>query len=245
MDYKLFFTHQYDLPEGVGFALWGREHLLWLAGILLATVVFTAWYMGQSEADHQRISRRLAWVIIILTGLCYLTLFLIDRLGTYNLPLHLCTMAPFLCLLFAYTQWDWLGQTIYGLCLPGTIAALLFPDWTMYPQFNFMNLHSFVLHGLLVIFPVCQLFGGTIRPRLRSIWKPWVFLAVVVPPVYWFNLRFGTNYYFLNAGSKDSPLAVLYQWFGERYLIAYALLVLAVMLVLFLPWQLFAERDSR
>ena len=59
-------------------------------------------------------------------------LALIGKMSLYQLPLHLCSMAGFLCCLHAFFKWDWLGQVLYTLCLPGTVLALLFPDWVRY-----------------------------------------------------------------------------------------------------------------
>ena len=166
-------------------------------------------------------------VVLALTG----------HLNVYSLPFHLCELAPLLYLLFAWRHWDWLGQVLYTLCLPGAAAALLFPDWSAYPQWNFMNLNSFLVHGLLILFPILQLVEHTIRPRLGALWKVWLFLAVLVPPMWLFNHAFGTNYLFLNAASPNSPLTWILGFTGPAwYLLGYALLGLAVMVVMLLPW---------
>lgn len=232
-----FFTYETELPPGVGFSLFGPEHLAWLGGLLLFGVLFCFWFLGQSITDHHRISRKVAWFSFFTAASFYLILFLIGHLTIYHLPLHLCTMAPYLCLLWAYKGWDWIGQTLYAICLPGAVGALLFPNWSMYPQWNFLTIHSYLLHGALVLFIVCQLLSGLIRPRPTAIWKPCLFLAVITPPIYLFNARFGTNFLFVNAGSEGSPLEGLYRLFGQRYLIAYALLVLAIMAVMYAPWR--------
>ena len=107
-------------------------------------------------------------------------------------------------LLFSWRSWNWLGQVLYTLCLPGAAAALVFPDWTVYPQWSLMNINSFLVHGLLILFGA-PAGGGTIRPRLSAIWKPLLFLAVVTPPIWLFNRTWGTNYFFLNTASPNSP----------------------------------------
>lgn len=233
-----FFTYETDLPENVGFAHFGGEHLIWLAGIVLFWALASWWFWGQSGADHVRLSRRLAWCCLAVEALSFFVLFLIGHLSVTNLPLHLCQIAPVLYLIFSCTGWDWAGQTCYALCLPGALAALLFPDWNMYPQWNFMNLTSFVFHALLVLFPLWQLLSGAIRPRLGALWKVCLFLALIVPAIYWFDVSFQVNYFFLIADAPDSPLSVLYTWFGQRgYLPAFGALTLAVMFLMILPWE--------
>ena len=61
----------------------------------------------------------------------------------------------------------------------------------------------------------------------------WLFAAVFVLALTW-----GTNYFFLNTASPNSPLALLLEVTGPAwYLPAYALLAVAVMVVLLLPWH--------
>lgn len=232
-----FFTYETQLPKDVGFSLFGSVHLAWLVGILAFTAIVALWF-SQRPAYRQRcISWAVAWLLCAMIVVEKVVLALTGHLNVYSLPFHLCELAPLLYLLFAWRHWDWLGQVIYTLCLPGAAAALLFPDWSAYPQWNFMNINSFLVHGLLILFPILQLVEHTIRPRLGALWKVWLFLAVLVPPMWLFNSAFGTNYLFLNAASPNSPLTWILGFTGPTwYLLGYALLGLAVMVVMLLPW---------
>lgn len=233
-----FFTYESGLPQGVGFSLFGTGHLCWLAGIALALLLLTVLFLQQPAYRQRKWARILALVLCLLVVLEKVLLAVTGRLTVYSLPLHLCELAPFFFLIFSQWNWDWLGQVIYTLCLPGAVAALLFPDWSAYPLWNLMSLNSFLVHGLLILFPVWQLAMGTIRPRLTAIWKPLVFLAVITPPIWWFNRVYGANYFFLNTASPNSPLALLRDLTGPVwYLPAYGLLAVAVMVVLLLPWR--------
>ena len=233
-----FFTYESELPAGAGFSLFGTAHLCWMGGIVLAVIVLTALFLQQPEYRQRTYSRRLAVLLCLLIAVEKAVLALTGHLTVYSLPLHLCELAPFLYLLFSWRSWNWLGQVLYTLCLPGAAAALVFPDWTVYPQWSLMNINSFLVHGLLILFPVLQLAAGTIRPRLSAIWKPLLFLAVVTTPIWLFNRTWGTNYFFLNTASPNSPLALLLEVTGPAwYLPAYALLAVAVMVVLLLPWH--------
>lgn len=233
-----FFTYETDLPKDVGFSLFGVTHLCWIGGIVLGVIVLTALFYQQPAYRYQKISRWLALITCLLIAAEKVLLALTGHLNVESLPLHLCELAPFLYLLFSWRNWDWLGQVIYTLCLPGALAALLFPDWSAYPQWNFMNLNSFLVHALLILFPILQLAAHTIRPRLSAIWKPLLFLLFVAPPIWFFNQAYGTNYFFLNTGSPHSPLSLLLSITGPTwYLPAYALLAVVVMVLLLLPWH--------
>jgi len=73
----------------------------------------------------------------------------------YELPLHLCSMAGILCAVHCVTQWKWLGQVLYAVCLPGTVLALLFPNWNFYPVVHFITVESFLFHMGIVMYVSC------------------------------------------------------------------------------------------
>ncbi|MCH3971466.1 MAG: YwaF family protein [Oscillospiraceae bacterium] len=233
---KFFFTYESDLPEGIGFSHFGTAHLVWLGLLFVCGLLFYRRFSHWNKKKQQRALRWLGIIQVLLEGMRLYVLWHIHRLSVYELPLHLCGMAGFLCLLHAYTEWDWLSQVLYALCLPGTLAALLFPNWIKYPAFHFITIQSFLLHALIVLYVACALACGRIQPNFRHFWKPLVFLAVVLPPVYLFDLHFAANYFFLCVPEAGTPL----QWFADRmgnpgYLLGYAGLTLAIMLLMYLP----------
>ncbi|MCD8249418.1 MAG: YwaF family protein, partial [Lachnospiraceae bacterium] len=138
-----------------------------------------------------------------------------------------------------------LGQTLYCLCLPGAVAALLFPAWTVFPQWNLINLQSFLIHALLIFGPLLEVQRGTLHPDIRRLWKTWIFLALVVPCIYLMDRRFDANYFFLNAGSPGSPLEWLIQRMGNPgFLLGYAIIVLAVNIAMYGLYALHSHRNS-
>ena len=228
-----FFTPQNALPNDVGFTQYGSAHLLWLvtiaAAVIAAAVVPVRYCRRTADIG--------AWAALVLIILEKLMFAVQGALDIGQLPLHLCEMAPVLLVLFTFRRSDWLGQVLWTLCLPGSIAALLFPDWTMYPSCSAVSLQSFMLHGLLILCPVLWLRDGLIRPDWRKLWKPWLFLAVVVPPIYLLNKLWHTNYFFVNAGSAGSPLELLIDKLGNPgFLVGYAAIALGVMVIMDLPF---------
>ncbi|MCD8379290.1 MAG: TIGR02206 family membrane protein [Lachnospiraceae bacterium] len=239
-----FFTYETDLPEDVGFAHFGPIHLIWLAAIMLGIALLTGYFRKQGKMKQRGLSKILAWTMCGILIVEHIILFITGHQTIYQIPLHLCTLMPVVCVIFAYTQWDWAGQTIYSLGIVGAALALLFPDWNMYPQWNYMNLTGFSIHTGLILFGVWQLVGGYVRPRMKAMWKPVLFLIVVVPPIYLIDRWLGTNYFFLMEGAPGSPLQVMQEQLGALYIPTYAGLALAVITLEYLLWVRINRRSE-
>lgn len=189
IDLSYFFTYEDEIPDGVGFSHFGPVHLLWLgvcAGLLL---LFLHYYKRWGGRRRLLAERGIGIFLVGLEVYRIAVLALIGKMSLYQLPLHLCSMAGFLCCLHAFFKWDWLGQVLYTLCLPGTVLALLFPDWVRYPAIHFITIQGFTFHAGIVLYVICQLLQHNIIPRLAALWKVIVFLLVVVPPVYLFDKK--------------------------------------------------------
>lgn len=136
--------------------------------------------------------------------------------------------------------WQWVrdvfGEIAFILIMPASFTALIFADWTVYyPVLNFMNIYSYIWHGLLILYPVVLWLTGEVSPSIRHIHYVLLFLCVVVPPIYAFDKHFGCNYFFVNWPVPGSPLSWLSSFMGNPgYLVGYALLTLAVILLMYL-----------
>ena len=241
------FTPEYALPAGVGFPLFGRAHLGMLGA--LAVISALAVFLG-CRMDTERRRRLLKWMAGTMIGLEVWKDVTLGSIGAFSigyLPLHLCSMAMFLCLFFAWhPDSDGAGQLVWGLCFSGGLAALLFPDWTDMPLWHFQSLHSFLYHAMLVQFSLIAVLSGMARPRVRRVWKSMAFLVLAAAVVYPVNLALGTNYMFLNRPLPDTPLALCARLPGQwGYLLGYGLLAAVVLIVLDLPLDLYAWRKHR
>ena len=233
---QYFWYTYHDLPTGVGFTYFDAKHLtalgLTTAGIFLCCLLYRK-MSGKGQVRMQK-------AVALLTALGELTkdifLVCIGRMGMEYLPLHLCSLAIAVYLIHAFMPdsrlRSALGEISYCLLLPGSLSALLFPNWTAYPMLTFMNLHSFLWHALLVLYPILLLISGTIRPTLRHWWYPVVFLLIVTPPVYLFDAMTGYNYMFVLYPLSGTPLETLYDLMGAWWRVGYALGVLAVILIM-------------
>jgi len=237
--WQFFWTYETQIPDGLGFAQFGAAHLLWLALLSGLSILCLR------RARSRRACLILGWSILAMEIYRDIVLLFIGYHGIYELPLHLCSLAGFFCFLHALRPRDWMGQVLYTLCLPGALAALLFPDWTRYPAINFMTIHGFLFHGAVVLYIRLALARREIVPDIKKLWKPVVFLCILVPPVYLFNKIFHANYLFINVPSPGSPLVLLERLLGNPgYLIGYAVLILLVMAGMDIGYLIWSRKNA-
>lgn len=238
------FTPEKFLPAGVGFALFGPGHLVWLAAMALMVAAMIWGYGRLRPAGRLRMQRCIA--VGLLCAELLRDLYLIAAGGWMweYLPLHMCAFTMYLMALWAFWPSQWCGNVLYGLGLIGALCALLFCNWANQPLIHFQTIYSFVFHGLLVGYIGMLLAAGELRPTGRGFLHCAAFLCVTVPATGLVNwLLPQCNFFFTNGGSPGSPLAVLVALFGRPWwLAAYAALAALVLALEFLPW---AAADRR
>lgn len=200
----MLFTPEASLPDGVGFSLFGSEHLALLLFffvldfILVRRLYFPAFF-------------KILVIIMVLMELAKdLLLWQIGSFSVGYLPLHLCSLSLLFCL-FASRHPDsvFAARLLLYLCLPAALGALLFPDWTNFPFLHFQSIHSFLYHNALVLFSILFLRDHPPCPGLKAVAVSYCALLILAVPVGFLNYFLHTNYMFLSAPSEGSPLALL------------------------------------
>ena len=242
MNYLLDTTQ--TIPPGVGFPLYGTTHLLWLAFALV-------FILGVSLAYHHcskrgRANLRLLMGMLLVADEIFKYIFLIagDRWLADYLPLHLCSVNIFLIAFHAVRPSKLLDNFFYTVCIPGAMAALLFPSWASLPFPNLMHIHSFTVHTLLVAYPVMLWLNGDIRPSPRYIPHCVGLLLLVTIPGLVVNLIWDSNFMFLNYAEPGNPLYWFEVQFGN-HLIGLPVLMGAVAVVMHLPLWLWHRHKYR
>ena len=229
-----FFTAQGHIPPGLGFSLFGGEHLFWLAGIAAAIGCLCPVCRRMSPRARGRLYLGLALGALSLDGLWDLVLLATGQFAWNYLPLDLCGLAMFAELLWALRRGRLLGELCYGLFLPGAVMALIFPNWTPLPAWNLLYLRSFLLHGLLVAQPVLAVAAGDLRPDARNLPKCLGIALALCVPVYAVDKALDQNFFFLNTPSPGSPLELFAAWLGEPgYLLGLPVMLALVWLLLY------------
>ncbi|MBE6754635.1 MAG: TIGR02206 family membrane protein [Ruminococcaceae bacterium] len=223
-------------PDSGSWSLYDATHLAWLAVMVIIGALLVVFYRRAGDKTRRRME--------LIVPLCTLgfNLFRAAVLAAqgeydrYTLPLHLCAMSVYIELLYAIFPCKVLGELLYAVCMPGALAAMLLPEWTDAPLFNFMHITCFAMHILLVVYPIMLTAGGKHRPSVRRLPLCLLVLAALSVPIWFLNRHWNTNYMFLRHPGGILPL----EWFEERlgdpgYLVGFPLLAAMLWLVLYAP----------
>ncbi len=224
-----------------GFKTFGPEHLLWL--VILAAAGTAVYRAASIQNGQESIVRRerllLAAAVLPVLGRVLPAIYEIRKgiYGTDSLPLHVCSMAGYGCLLhFVLSRRERrsvqvLSELLFYPGLPGALLALLFPGWGWCKPFSFLSICEFLGHGGIVLYVLLRLRDGGICPSLKRAWIPVLFCVLYACLMLPFDLASGMNYGFLLVPSPDSPLSGIAAVAGNGagYYAGYALLVLGLM----------------
>ena len=234
-----FFTAQEQIPPGLGFPLFGRAHLLWLAAIGVCILAGALRIRRADSEKRRRIEILLCACTLALWLLWEAVLLLTGQFRLNYFPLDLCDIAVFAELWCAVRPGPVRQELCYCLFLPGALMALLFPNWTPLPLLNLQCIRGFAVHGLLTAYPILLLASGTFRPDPRRLPRCLCAALAMCVPVYWADQALDQNFFFLNDPSPGSPLELFAAWLGEPgYLIGLPIMLFLAWGVLYLPWLL-------
>lgn len=224
-----------SIEKGVGFSQFSLLHLGWLGFFLLFSVGMCAVYR-KLDSKKRKTARYVISGAIVADELFKMAVLFIGGHYTKNyLPLHLCSINIFLIAYHAWKPSHVLSNFLYAVCIPGALAALLFPGWTKLPLANFMHIHSFTIHILLVVYPLMLLAAGEIRPDWRTIPRLIGILGAFALVALAVNLLLDTNYMFLMYAPKNNPLYLFEKAFGN-HLVGFAVIMPCVLALMYLPY---------
>lgn len=232
---QIFLTSPLPDCKNMGFTHFSPPHLAYLLIICAVTAAVCVVYRAAGERRRRALRLGVAAGNLALALLRGAVLIAAGEYGIERLPLHLCGMAVYISFFHALRPHTLWSQLLLAFCMPGALAALLFPDWTALPAWSFICACNFGIHGLLVIYVLMQLFGGDIRRCPRLLPACLGLMLLVAAPVYVFNRVAGTNYMFLNYPAPNSPLE-LFSFLGRPgYILGYLPMLALVWAAIYLP----------
>ena len=240
----MFFVTSEHIPEGVGFQSFGLTHILWLLAGLLLCIAACIFFRKLSFDRQRRVLKVLGTYIFLQEMAKNLILVLLGEFSWGYLPFHLCGINILLIAFDTVKQTKTVRSFLYYFSIPGAMLALLFPNWTEMPFWNFFHLHSFTIHILLVLYPLLLVTTNQVSTELRSACKGVLLLVAMAIPVYFLNLLWDTNFMFLMEPDSGNPLEMFEKLLGS-HLWGFPILLPVVIFVMYLPVFLLGRRRKR
>ncbi|MBQ9169047.1 MAG: YwaF family protein [Oscillospiraceae bacterium] len=237
---KYFLETVETIERNVGFEQYDVIHLAWLLLFLVTTVVNCIIYHRLGSVGRSRWEKTVAVLLIADELFKEICLIIGGRYTVQYLPFHLCSINIFLIAANAWKKNTVINNFLYTVCIPGTMAALLFPSWTELPLGNFMHIHSFTVHILLALYPIVLAVNGVLKPRAKDIPRCLLLLLAMAGFAYIFNLLFDTNFMFLMSASKGNPLYLFKKMWGS-HLLGFPVIIAGVLVVMYVPLVLYRK----
>jgi hypothetical integral membrane protein (TIGR02206 family) len=223
------------IPEGIGFAHYGALHLCWLAAFAVLAVLNCILYRKLGQKGR-KIWRIVVASLLVLDEIYKQIPLFVNGLFTLGyLPLHLCSINIFVIAFHALKPTKSVGNYLYTVCIPGAMAALLFPTWNALPGANYMLIHSFTVHILLALYPIVLTVSGEIKPELKELPKALLLLTGLAAFALICNLLMDANFMFLMYADPGNPLYLFKELWGS-HLLGFPVIITGVLLVMHTPW---------
>ena len=230
----MFFISKDNIPEGVGFSTFDMTHLLWLLGAFISIAAAVMLYRRLCD-NKRKVMRTVVGILVVLCEIVKdIAVAAIGEFDAGYLPFHLCGISILLIGFDLIKQTKTVRNFLYYIGIPGAMLALLFPNWTALPCVNFFHIHSFIVHLLLVMYPVILVTSGEVKPNIRTMPKCVLLLIGLAIPAYILNLIFDTNFMFLMSPETGNPLGLFEKYLGS-HLWGFPILLPIVMFIMYLP----------
>ena len=137
----------------------GTVHLLWMAVLVVATLILYRLFRFRSFEDRYNLCLFLTFALFFHYNSLYLMGFSLPRL-----PIQLCNLAAFFYIIALPLKLNKFFQFCFIVNITGTLIAILSPDFAT-TGLGFWNLHYVFEHSLVFMIPVLAM-GLRIFPRI-------------------------------------------------------------------------------
>tara|TARA_B100000787_G_scaffold168467_1_gene157283 strand:+ start:838 stop:1521 length:684 start_codon:yes stop_codon:yes gene_type:complete len=173
---------------------------LWWKGIVICFVLISLviFYLRDKTIEFKEITSKyfayLAIIIYLTTNI--ITVIMGDWTVQDFLPLHLCNISYFICILVLLNKKQWMYEWALLLALPSALNALATPE-LIWGSSNWHIFEYYFTHGILIFVPLYLMFVMNYKLRILSWWKIFLRAQIVFLIVFTFNFILDTNYMFL------------------------------------------------
>jgi hypothetical integral membrane protein (TIGR02206 family) len=188
---------------------------LWLMGIISCFVVISLVILSlrnKSIEFKEKTSTYFAYLAIIFYVTTNIFTLIIGNWTIQDfLPLHLCNISYFICILVLLNKKQWMYEWTLMLAMPSALNALITPE-LIWGSSNWHIFEYYFMHGILILVPLYLMFIMNYKLRIFSWWKTFLRAQIVFVIVYSLNLILDTNYMFLLSKPEVNNPFIIGDW---------------------------------
>ena len=144
----------------------------------------------------------------------------------HYLPLYFCSIFLFAICMASFGKGEIKDLGLNFLSTAGILAGLcylVFPNTSLrtYPVFHFIAMHSFTFHGFMIYSGILILIKGLYTPKLKDMWKYFVFVTAICLITLGVNLISGKNFMFVSEPVEFWPCPQIYEISPVLYSISF------------------------
>ena len=188
---------------------------LWWKGIVTCFIVISLIILllkNKSIEFKEKTNKYFAYfaILVYLTTNVY-TIIIGDWTVQDFLPLHLCNISYFICILVLLNKKKWMYEWTLLLALPSALNAIMTPE-LIWGSSKWHIFEYYFMHGSLILVPLYLMFVMNYKLRILSWWSTFLRAQILVVIVFLLNLILGTNYMFLLSKPLVNNPLILGDW---------------------------------
>ena len=188
---------------------------LWWKGIVISLLVISLILLFFNRASSEwklRFTKLLAYSsILVYMSTTIIAIFAKEWSIQDFLPLHLCNISYFICILVLLNKKQWMYEWALLLAMPSAFNALITPE-LIWGSNNWHIFEYYFTHAILILVPLYLMFVMNYKLRIFSWWKTFLRAQIVFLIVYSLNLMLGTNYMFLLSKPEVNNPLIIGDW---------------------------------
>ncbi|BCB03578.1 YwaF family protein [Bacillus sp. KH172YL63] len=227
--------------EGYAFKLFSVSHV---AALIISAGLMVGLYVYRSSIKGSRKSG-VKWTLITLLFMSeaffHMWYFVNGRWDvTINLPLQLCSISLYLCMIMLYTKSYRIFEVAFLVSMSGALIAIITPELFFgLPHLRYF--HFFIAHGGIVLSCLYMVWVERYRLTFSSVFRAFAVLNGIALLVYAVNRYVDANYMFLLHKPHHTSLIDFlgpYPW----YLLSLEAVSLMLFFLLYMPFHYVQKR---
>lgn len=209
------------------FRVFGLSHLIYIIATIAAIYLIFKNYKQCDSAKRLKWQHGIAWYLFIQEMFFYTWTWAGSHEFFEVLQLELCTFCLFLdfSTIFHKNKQVRFFSAVIGFI--GAPIALIYPATVadIYPAFSYRLLNFFMTHGAYIVFALMLLQDEELLTQKR-LYKDFAILAGLLIAVYFFDLKFGTQYMFVGTPPNIPIIRMVYDIVGQFAFLPVAVVIL-------------------